>query len=165
FHVNGNDPEAAVQAARLASAFRRQFKVDVIINLVCYRRHGHNETDDPTFTQPLMYNTIAELPSVRDLYAQRLVETGVTTKDEIQRRTAEWRELFDDARNYARDFMPRQQVCALGGVWKGLTWAGSDWGANTAVPRETLQRVADTARAVPQEFDAHPQLRRHSSDH
>jgi 2-oxoglutarate dehydrogenase E1 component len=160
FHVNGNDSEAAVQAARLAGAFRRQFKVDVIINLVCYRRHGHNETDDPTFTQPVMYKTIAELPPVRDLYAQRLVDTGVTTTDEIERRVAEWRELFEDARNYARDFMPRQQVFALGGVWKGLTWAGSDWSAETAVSSEVLQRVADAARQIPQTFDAHPKLRR-----
>ena len=160
FHVNGNDPEAAVQAARLAAAFRRQFKVDVIINLVCYRRHGHNETDDPTFTQPVMYQIINQLPPVRDLYAQRLIESGVTTTEEIQRRIAEWRELFEDAMNYARDFMPRQQVFALGGVWKGFSWASSDWNARTVVSRETLQRVADAARRIPDDFDPHPKLRR-----
>ena len=160
FHVNGHDPEAAVQAARLAAAFRHQFKVDVIVNLVCYRRHGHNETDDPTFTQPLMYSIINSLPTVRDLYGRRLVDSGTTPEAEIQRRIAEWRELFEDALNYARDFMPRQQVFALGGVWKGFSWAGSDWGADTAVPRDTLQRVADAARRVPEGFDEHPKLRR-----
>jgi 2-oxoglutarate dehydrogenase E1 component len=160
FHVNGNDPEAAVQAARLAAAFRRQFKVDVVINMICYRRHGHNETDDPTFTQPVMYKIIEKLPTVRELYGKRLVDTGVTTSDEIDRRIAEWRDLFEDARNYARDFMPRQQVFALGGVWKGFTWAGQDWGADTKAPRDVLQRVADTARQLPERFDAHPKLRR-----
>jgi 2-oxoglutarate dehydrogenase E1 component len=160
FHVNGNDPEAAVQAARLAAAFRRRFKIDVIINLVCYRRHGHNEADDPTFTQPLMYRTIATLPTVRDLHAKRLIDTGGATPADIERRMAEWREVFEDALNYARDFMPRQQVFALGGVWKGLTWAGSDWSAHTAVPCETLLRVADAARRVLTQFDAHPRVRR-----
>ena len=160
FHVNGNDPEAAVQAARLAAAFRRQFKVDVIVNLVSYRRHGHNETDDPTFTQPVMYKIINSLPPVRDVYAQRLVDSRVTSEADNQRRTAEWRELFEDALNYARDFMPRQQVFALGGLWKGLTWAGSDWSAQTALPQEALQRVTDVARDLPAKFDAHPKVRR-----
>ena len=73
FHVNADDPEAAVQAARLAVGFRQRFKVDVIIDLVCYRRHGHNETDDPTFTQPVMYKEIAAHATVRQMYAERLV--------------------------------------------------------------------------------------------
>jgi 2-oxoglutarate dehydrogenase E1 component len=160
FHVNGHDPEAGIQAARLAAAFRREFKADVIINLVCYRRHGHNETDDPTFTQPVMYKQIAALPTVRDVYGQRLIETGVADSAELERRTAEWREIFEDALNYARDFMPRQQVFALGGAWKGLRWAGDDWSAQTAVPGDVLQRVAAAARAIPDGFDAQPKLRR-----
>ncbi len=160
FHVNGHDPEAAIQAARLAAGFRHRFKVDVIINLICYRRHGHNEADDPTFTQPLMYKAIAALPTLRDLYAQRLVETNVTAADETQRRIAEWRELFEDALNYARDFMPRQQVFALGGVWKGLTWAASDWSSHTAVPAQALAHVAETARHVPDGFTPHPKIAR-----
>jgi 2-oxoglutarate dehydrogenase E1 component len=160
FHVNGHDPEAAVQAARLAAAFRREFKIDVIINLVCYRRHGHNETDEPSFTQPTMYKVIGQLPPVRDLYGQRLVMSGVAPTAEIERRMAEWREIFADALNYARDFMPRQQVFALGGVWKGLSWADSDWSAQTAVALPTLEQVAEATRRIPAEFNAHPKLRR-----
>jgi 2-oxoglutarate dehydrogenase E1 component len=160
FHVNGHDPEAAVQAARLAAAFRRTFKVDMVINLLCYRRHGHNETDDPAFTQPVMYKIIQSLPTLRDLYARRLVEAGVISADEVERRNAELRELFEDALNYARDFMPRQQVFALGGVWKGLAWAGSDWSAQTAVPRDRLQRIADRVCELPADFDAHPRARK-----
>ncbi|MGH7787480.1 MAG: 2-oxoglutarate dehydrogenase E1 component [Candidatus Binatia bacterium] len=164
FHVNGHDPEAAVQAARLAAAFRLTFKIDVIINLHCYRRHGHNETDDPSFTQPVMYKTINALPTVRDLYAQHLAATGVLSEAEAQRRIAELRDLFTDAMNYARDFMPRQQVFALGGVWKGFGWAGDDWSAPTAVPRETLQGLADATTLLPEGFDAHPKLRKLMAD-
>ena len=160
FHVNGNDPEAAVQAARLAAAFRTAFKVDVIINIICYRRHGHNETDDPTFTQPTMYAAINRLPTVRELYAQRLVDTGVLDGAAVDRHKAEFRELLEDAINYARDFMPRQQVFALGGLWKGLTWAGSDWSADTRVPAERLVEIAEGASRIPVGFDAHPRQRK-----
>ncbi len=160
FHVNGNDPEAAVQAARLAAAFRHAFRKDVLINIVCYRRHGHNETDDPTYTQPTMYGLINALRPVRDLYAERLVGRGVLDDDELQRRKTELREILDDALNYARDFMPRQQVFALGGLWKGFTWAGDDWSAHTAVPRERLVDIADAARRVPDGFDAHAKQRK-----
>jgi len=160
FHVNGNDPEAAIQAARLAAAFRHRFRVDVIINIVCYRRHGHNETDDPTFTQPTMYSVINQLPTVREIYARRLVDLQVLDEAEVDRRKAELRELLEDALNYARDFMPRQQVFALGGLWKGYEWAGADWGANTAVPAERLLEIADGARRIPAGFDAHPRQRK-----
>jgi len=160
FHVNGDDPEAAVQAARLAIAFRHTFKKDVIIDVVCYRRHGHNETDDPTFSQPLMYAEIAAHRTVRDLYAERLIGDGVVTQHDVDAGTAELREIFEDALNYARDFMPRQQVFALGGVWKGLRWAGGDWSAQTAVPEETLQHVMDGVLRFPPGFAAHPKVKR-----
>ncbi len=160
FHVNGDDPEAAVQAAQLAMAFRNTFKKDVIIDLVCYRKHGHNEADDPTFTQPVMYKKIEAHPTVRQVYAGRLSAAGVVSAEEAAKVVADWREIFDDALNYARDFMPRQQVFALGGVWQGLQWAGDDWSAHTAVPIETLQRVADGTLAVPDGFAAHPKVRK-----
>src|SRR6185369_17135440 len=133
FHVNGDDPEAAVQAARLAIAFRQQFKKDVIIDLVCYRRHGHNELDDPTFTQPVMYRKIAEHPTTLALYRQKLVADGAVTDADADRRVKDFRELLDDAHGYARDFMPRQPVFAFGGLWRGLGWAGDDWSADTKV--------------------------------
>jgi 2-oxoglutarate dehydrogenase E1 component len=160
FHVNGNDPEAAVQAARLAAAFRAKFRVDVIINIICYRRHGHNETDDPTFTQPTMYGKINALPPVREVYAERLVRGGVLDAAGAEAYRTEFRELLEDAINYARDFMPRQQVFALGGLWKGFSWAGSDWSAATAVPAAELTAVADAASRIPEGFDAHPRQRK-----
>ena len=82
FHVNGDDPEAVVEAARIATEYRQQFKKDVVIDLFCYRRHGHNEADEPSFTQPLMYSAIARHPTTREIYADRLVAAGVVGEAE-----------------------------------------------------------------------------------
>jgi 2-oxoglutarate dehydrogenase E1 component len=160
FHVNGDDPEAAVQAARLAIGFRQRFKKDVIIDLLCYRRHGHNELDDPTFTQPVMYERIARHPTVTTQYRERLVREQVLAAEDAARRTTEFRELLDDAQAYARDFAPRQQIFVFGGLWKGFGWAGDDWSAKTAVPVEVLHEIAEAFGRVPPGFNPHPKARR-----
>ncbi len=156
FHVNGDDPEAAVQAARLAIAFRQQFKKDVIIDLVCYRRHGHNELDDPTFTQPVMYRKIAKHPTPLALYRDRLVDQGAIPTGDVERRTKDFRELLDAARSYAQDFMPKQAVFAFGGLWKGFTRAGKDWSADTAVSQPALDEIAAAFTRLPEGFTPHP---------
>jgi len=160
FHVNGDDPEAAVQAARLAIGFRQQFKKDVFIDLVCYRKHGHNELDDPTFTQPVMYQTIAAHASPLAQYRERLVAAGTITAAEVDARATDFREILDAAQSYARDFMPRQPVFAFGGLWKGLGWAGDDWSAATAVPAGTLREIAAAFTRVPAGFAPHPRAAR-----
>ncbi len=158
FHANGDDPEAAVQAARLAMAFRNQFRVDVVIDLVCYRRYGHNELDDPTFTQPLMYREIQKHPTVVARYAERLKAEGIVDDKRIESARAEIKGTLEDALSYARDFMPRQQVFAFGGVWKGFNWAGSDWTADTRVPAERLLAASDALRRFPETFTPHPRI-------
>jgi len=160
FHVNGDDPEAAVQAARLAIGFRERFKKDVIIDLVCYRKHGHNELDDPTFTQPVMYQQIAKHPSPVQQYRDRLIAAGVLTEQDADRRGTEFRDLLNDAQGYARDFMPRLPIFAFGGLWKGLGWAGDDWSADTAVARPVLDDVAASFTRVPEGFTPHPKAAR-----
>src|SRR5438309_87397 len=160
FHVNGDDPEAAVQAARLAIGFRERFKKDVFIDLVCYRRHGHNELDDPTFTQPVMYKKLAAKRTPLTIYRQRLVQAGVVAAEEAERRAREVRELLDDAQSYARDFLPRQPVFAFGGLWKGLGWAGDDWSARTAVAPGGLHEIAAAFTRVPEGFTPHPRAAR-----
>jgi 2-oxoglutarate dehydrogenase E1 component len=160
FHVNGDDPEAAVWAAQLAMAFRQRFKKDVFIDLVCYRRHGHNELDDPAFTQPVMYRTIGALPTPLARYRDELVSAAVVDADEVERRRREFRELMDDAYTYARDFMPRQPIFAFGALWKGLGWAGDDWSAATAVSRATVDEVAAALARVPTGFTPHARVGR-----
>ena len=157
-HVNGDDPEAAAHAARIAVAFRQTFKKDVIIDLICYRRHGHNELDDPSFTQPVMYVEIAKHPTVRRLYEDKLIAEKVVSEGEAKRIAADWREVLDAGLDYSRDFMPRQQVFAFGGLWKGLGWAGDDWGARTAVDEATLRRIAEAFVRIPEGFAQHARL-------
>ena len=90
FHVNGDDPEACVRVARLAFEYRQRFHKDVVIDMWCYRRHGHNEGDDPSYTQPLMYQAIAEHRSVRKLYVEALVKRGDITLDEAEQALADF---------------------------------------------------------------------------
>ncbi len=160
FHVNGDDPEAAVQAARLAIEFRQRFRIDVIIDLLCYRRHGHNEADDPSFTQPVLYKEIAAHRTTRDLYAERLINENAVSEEDVNRIEGDLRETFDNALDYARDFAPRQQVFALGGLWKGTQWAGDDWSADTKVSEKTLQEVISGACRAPQGFAPYPKVKK-----
>jgi 2-oxoglutarate dehydrogenase E1 component len=158
FHVNGDDPEACVWAAKLAIGFRQQFKVDVMIDLWCYRRWGHNETDEPSFTQPLMYKEIGEHKTVRQLYAERLLKEGRITQEDLDEMKQVVLHRLDTARELAKEVKPRQKMPTFGGVWRGLGRAGQDWTAKTQVSRETLTKVVDTLKNIPTEFTVHPKL-------
>jgi 2-oxoglutarate dehydrogenase E1 component len=160
FHVNADDPEAAVRAAELAIGFRNRFQEDVIIHLLCYRRHGHNELDDPTFTQPVMYKTIRAKRPAHELYADRLVGEEAIRPERIEQEREKIRSHLDKALDYARDVMPRQKVFAFGGAWEGLGWAGSDWSADTAVEASLLEDVMAAATKLPPDFNAHPKVKR-----
>jgi 2-oxoglutarate dehydrogenase E1 component len=160
FHVNGDDPEAAVQAARLAVGYRQAFRSDVFIDFVCYRRHGHNETDDPSLTQPVMYEQIRNHPSVVQHYAKRLADEGVVDDARVEALREARRATLETALATARRDKPRQQVFAFGGVWKGLGWAGDDWSADTRVPVERLRAIADGLRRLPAHFTPHPRVRK-----
>ncbi|HRK30272.1 MAG TPA: 2-oxoglutarate dehydrogenase E1 component, partial [Tepidisphaeraceae bacterium] len=158
FHVNGDDPEACVWAAKLAIGFRQQFKVDVMIDLWCYRRNGHNEADEPSFTQPVMYKAIENHPTVRQLYEQRLLAEGRITQDELDVMKSEVVARLNAARDQAKEIKARSKVPTFGGVWKGLGRAGGDWSANTKVGREVLQRVLDVYGKMPDGFTPHPKV-------
>jgi 2-oxoglutarate dehydrogenase E1 component len=158
FHVNADDPEAAVQAARLAAGYRQAFGADVFIHLVCYRRHGHNEGDDPTLTQPVMYEQIRNHPTVVALYTKRLVEAGVLDEAQVSDLRQRRRAALEAAQATARREMPRQQIFVFGGVWQGLGWAGDDWSADTRVPAERLRGIADGLVRWPDDFTPHPRL-------
>src|SRR5947207_2722667 len=109
FHVNGDDPEACLRVARLAFGFRQQFHKDVVIDLVCYRRHGHNEGDDPSYTQPLMYKRIDERRSVRKLYVESLVRRGDITMDEAEQALADFSTRLQAALDETRALAPESE--------------------------------------------------------
>ncbi len=160
FHVNADDPEAVVHAARLAIAFRQKFHCDVMIDLWCYRRQGHNEQDEPTFTQPLMYKQISAHTRVRELYAKRLIDDGKMTPDDIDRMKIAARERMDRAQTVAREAKPKHALTSFGGLWQGMQRAGNDWSAKTAVPADLLRRVGEGASKIPPGFTLHKKLER-----
>ena len=158
FHVNGDDPEACVRAMSLALAWRMRFQRDVFIDLVCYRKHGHNEMDDPTFTQPVMYRKIAgHVPAARR-YAERLVGEGVLDAAGLEKIEAEIDAGFRAAHRKATGapLPPRRE--APRGMWRGLEWAGEDWTAETRVPRATLEQLLHGLTRLPDGFTPHRKI-------
>jgi 2-oxoglutarate dehydrogenase E1 component len=162
FHVNGEDPEAAIQAVQLAMAFRHEFKRDVIIDMYCYRRFGHNEGDEPSFTQPTLYRTIAKRKSVRDVYLQRLVAQGCLVQEETDNLAKERREALEKELSLARreDAIPTSQ--SFGGLWTGY-FGGPESQSNetvTGVEKERLAGLLMKLTEVPRGFHLHPKLDR-----
>ena len=161
FHVNGDDPEAVVHAARLAMAYRQAVKNDVIIDLWCYRRYGHNESDDPAFTQPLQYAEIAAHPTVVDLYANRLIEQNIATEDDVAAMKRAVREKLDAGLVAAKtQTIEQPRGPSFGGAWQGYGKAGADRTAKTAVPAARLIDIAQKATAVPEGFHLYRKLAR-----
>ena len=151
-HVNADDPEACLAAVRLGMAYRRRFQDDFVIDLVGYRRHGHNEGDEPAYTQPVLYRTIARHPTVRDQYAKRLVSDGVLSQEEAagmkERVLESLREVQDRVREYSPvgDDTPddEREVPVIP--------------ESTGVPIETLEKINDATVQVPEGFTPHPKL-------
>ncbi|HEY8087498.1 MAG TPA: 2-oxoglutarate dehydrogenase E1 component, partial [Polyangiaceae bacterium] len=158
FHVNGEDPEAAIQVTRLAVEFRQRFKQDVVIDMYCYRKYGHNEGDEPRFTQPVMYALIDKKPGVRDVYVSRLVKGGHITREEADAIAQQRRATLERALEEARrgDFFTMPET--MGGVW-GPYKGGPDASVPevpTAYPREKLVQALDKLTAMPSGFQANP---------
>ena len=108
-HVNGDDPEAVVHVSRIATEFRQRFKCDIVIDMFCYRRYGHNESDEPMFTQPLMYKEIAKHRTVKQVYSDQLVSAGVVSTSEVQAMDSELREKLDKALEAAANYKPNKR--------------------------------------------------------
>jgi len=158
FHVNGDDPEACVHVARIATEFRQRFQKDVVIDLFCYRRHGHNEADEPAFTQPRMYNKIDKHPRVREIYASRLEEEGVIEPGQADRLLANVRkdleEDFQSAESYKQN-----KADWLEGQWAGLSVAsGDERRGETATGTDLLREVGYAISQVPKNFAVHSKI-------
>jgi 2-oxoglutarate dehydrogenase E1 component len=154
-HVNADDAEACLSAVRLAMAYRDRFHQDVVIDLVGYRRHGHNEGDEPAYTQPVMYERIKNLPSVRERYAQTLVETGVLSQEEADRQATDAYQRLVDIQQAFKNSMakaaPQERTVRLSGP-------GLD--VDTALTREFLIALNDQLHNWPENFALNPKLRR-----
>lgn len=160
FHVNGDDPEAVVKVMRLAAEYRQTFKSDVVIDLVCYRRFGHNEADEPAFTQPLMYKAIASHPTICQLYTQKLIEDGSITSDEaltIQQKIKEdLQKKFQESPSYISS-----KADWLDGRWQGLTVKKEkEKSTATGVAKKTLVSIGTAVCQIPKNFLLHPKLAR-----
>ena len=161
WHVNGDNPEAVVFAAKLATEFRMEFAVDVVIDLVCYRRHGHNENDEPAFTQPVMYKAIKALPTTRALYAERLAAEGSVPEAEAKAIADSYNQTLEDAYKGAQSYKPNKADW-LEGHWAGLNEARGEEEQEdiTAAPLEQLQQVGAALSRPPSEFDLNPKILR-----
>ena len=160
FHVNGDDAEAAVHVARIATEFRARFKVDVVVDIFCYRRHGHNEADEPAFTQPLMYRAIETHPTTREIYAERLVREGIVSKDEAEAMVTEFQAELERQFEAAKTYRPNKADW-LEGAWTGLEVAtNDDRRGKTDVSLETLKEVGLALCQVPEKFNLNRKLAR-----
>jgi 2-oxoglutarate dehydrogenase E1 component len=157
FHVNGDDPEACVRAAQLAFDYRQRFKKDVVIDMFCYRRWGHNEGDDPSYTQPLMYRKIRQHPSVTDLYSQRLIREKLLSKDDVeamrQRVNKRLNEVFDETQRSKQDY----EVQELSAV---SVESIPSFCPHTAIDEATVARVIHGITTFPEDFHLHPKLKK-----
>ena len=160
FHVSGDDPEAVVYVTKVATEFRQRFLKPVVIDMFCYRRHGHNEADEPAFTQPLMYQRIAQHPSVVEVYSDRLVKEGLFTRAEIDRMQAEFRNFLEEEFAAGEAYRPNRADW-LDGKWSGIGHAeeGARRGV-TGVDLELLKEVGRKITTIPKTFHPHKTIAR-----
>ena len=161
FHVNGDDPEAVVHVARIATEFRNKFRKDVVIDMWCYRRFGHNEGDEPAFTQPKMYRAIAKHPTVREIYANQLIAEGVVTHEQVKEIQSNVRTRLDRDFEASSSYKPNKADW-LEGRWQGLTTAPSveERKGQTDVALDLLKEVGRAISTVPEDFNLNRKLRR-----
>ena len=160
FHVNGDDPEAVVHAARIAVEFKQQFHADVIIDMFCYRRFGHNEGDEPSFTQPLMYKKIKAHPTTREIYAQQLVSEGVFTADQANNIVEEHLKFLDEEFEAGTTFK-QNKADWLEGKWTGLNKAhGDDRRGQTSSAIEDLKKIGGVITTIPENMQVNGKLQR-----
>ena len=156
FHLNGDDPDAAVRVVQIAFDYRQQFKKDVVIDMICYRRHGHNEADDPSYTQPILYRMIKEHPSVANLYAERLVRLGVLPSTEVEALRKAAAKRFSEAYDAAQKAAEPYEIQELSAV------PSEDVGnfcPRTSVNQAAIERVVRASADFPEAFHLHPKLR------
>ena len=160
FHVNGDDPEAVVHAARVATEFRQTFHKDVVLDIFCYRRFGHNEGDEPMFTNPVMYNRIKKHKTTLQLYTERLVKDGLIPEGEIEDMKAAFQARLNEEFEAGKDYKPNKADW-LDGRWKNLSTDGGNYTpGKTSIAPETLAEIGTALTRVPEGFDIHKTVAR-----
>jgi 2-oxoglutarate dehydrogenase E1 component len=161
-HVNGDNPEAVVWCAQFAAEFRQEFSTDIVLDIVCYRRHGHNETDEPAFTQPIMYRAIKDLKTTRTLYAEKLIAEGACTEAEATGMWNAFNDQLEAAYTVAKEYKPNKADW-LEGHWSGLKQPDSEaeWiNEPTAASMDALTAVGSAISQVPAGFDVNSKIAR-----
>ena len=162
FHVNGDDPEAVVYAAKVAIEFRQRFQKPVVVDMFCYRRFGHNEGDEPAFTQPLMYKAIRAHPTTLEIYSKKLIAEDVVTEGEVEKMKADWRARLEAEYEGGTGYKPNKADW-LDGQWAKFKYADNiddPRRGNTGVPLATLKEIGSKITTVPQGFHVHRTIQR-----
>tara|TARA_A100001011_G_scaffold120924_1_gene127639 strand:- start:762 stop:3644 length:2883 start_codon:yes stop_codon:yes gene_type:complete len=158
-HVNGDDPEAVTHCAKIATDYRQKFNRDVVIDMICYRRFGHNEGDEPSFTQPTMYRKIKKHPTTLNIYSKKLMEQGVITLDEFNNMKLKFKNLLEEQFKTAKAYKPKLEWYE--GVWSRFKpERGKDKRGVTGVSLEKIQKVGVKITTIPEGFNAHPTLKK-----
>ncbi len=160
FHVNGDDPEAVVHVCRLAAEYRNLFKEDVVVDMFCYRRSGHNEADEPSFTQPLMYQAIKKQPTTLEIYEKRLINEKILKKDESIKIQKEFIKFLDKEFELAKSYKPNKADW-LDGTWKGFKTASFDARkGKTSISKKDFLEIGTQIHQIPNSFNIHKKIQK-----
>ena len=158
-HVNADDPEAVVHCARIAMEFRQKFNRDVVIDMICYRRFGHNEGDEPSFTQPVMYKKIKKHPTTLNVYADKLIKEETISQNEFNKMKLDFNSLLANQFKTAKEYKPKLEWYE--GVWSRYKpEKGKDKRGRTGVSLEKIKKIGDKLVVIPNDFNAHPTIKR-----
>ena len=158
-HCNADDPEAVVHCAKIAIEFRQKFNKDVVIDMICYRRFGHNEGDEPSFTQPLMYKKIKQHPTTLNVYADKLIKEGSITKEEFIKMKNDFKKLLDEQFKTAKNYKPKLEWYE--GVWSRFKpEKGKDKRGITGVSIDKIKRIGEKMLQIPTDFAAHSTIKK-----
>jgi len=164
FHVNGDDPEAVVHVCRLAAEYRNLFKEDVVVDMFCYRRSGHNEADEPMFTQPLMYKKIKNHPTTLNLYKQQLIKEEIITAEEASKKISDFKKFLDSEFDLSKSYKPNKADW-LDGTWTGIKIASIDARrGKTSSSEDELKIIAKEIHSIPENFKTHKRIQKIYND-
>ena len=164
FHVNGDDPEAVVHVCRLAAEYRNLFKEDVVVDMFCYRRSGHNEADEPMFTQPLMYKKIKQHQTTLNLYKDQLIKEEILTEDEAKTKLSDFKKFLDNEFELSKSYKPNK-VDWLDGTWTGIKIASIDARrGKTSSTADDLKILAKEIHTIPEGFTPHKRIKKIYND-